>query len=129
MSDYPESEYPLQAETYRINGVCMEVHRILGRGFLEVVYKDALEYEFRNKKVPFAREVEYVVPYKDVILPHKFYADFVVYDQIILEVKAQKALPEEFDFQVLNYLAVSKCKIGLLVNFGDTSLKYRRLIL
>lgn len=67
--------------------------------------------------------------YKDVILPHKFFADFVVYDNIILEVKAQKGLPSEFDHLVLNYLAVSKCKVGLLVNFGHDSLKFKRLVL
>ena len=63
-------------ESYNVIGLCMEVHRNLGNGFLEIVYKDALEYEFRKNNVPFTREKEYVVNYKETILPHKFYADF-----------------------------------------------------
>jgi GxxExxY protein len=126
---FPEKDYPLQKETHTIIGLCMEVHRILGLGFLEIVYKDALELEFKNKSIPYVREKEYVVEYKGVILPHTFYADFVVYDFIILEAKAQKNFTEEFYSRVINYLAVSKCKIGLLVNFGESSLHYKRFIL
>ena len=70
--------YPLQEETYLLNGIAMEIHRILGRGFFEIVYKDALELELRNREIPFMREKEYMVDYKGTILPHKFYADFVV---------------------------------------------------
>ena len=124
-----EHKYPMRQETFKIIGICMEIHRILGKGFLEIVYKDACEYEFKQKDIIYAREVEYGVNYKDVILPHRFFADFVVFDDIILEIKAQKELPQEFDHQVLNYLTVSKCKIGLLVNFGLDSLKFRRLII
>ena len=87
---------------------------------MEIVYKDAIEYEFKQRKIPYAREKEYEVPYKTTVLPHRFFADFIVFDQVILEVKAQKALPEEFDYLVLNYLAVSKCKVGLLVNLEIT---------
>ncbi|MCC6836413.1 MAG: GxxExxY protein [Cytophagales bacterium] len=107
----------------------MEVHRILGRGFLEIVYKDALEYEFKNRKIKYEREKEYLIAYKDTILPHKFYADFVVFDKIILEVKAQEGIVEEHYSQVINYLAVSKCKIGLIYNFGSPSLEIKRVIL
>lgn len=70
--------YPLQEETYLLNGIAMEIHRILGRGFFEIVYKDALELELRNREIHFMREKEYMVDYKGTILPHKFYADFVV---------------------------------------------------
>ena len=66
----------------------MDVHKTLGRGFLEIVYKDAIEYEFRNQNILFEREKEYPINYKGKILSHKFYADFVVYDKIILEIKA-----------------------------------------
>jgi GxxExxY protein len=125
---FSEEKYPLQAETFIIIGICMEVHRILGKGFLEIVYKDAIEYELKKQMIPYEREKEYVVPYKDIILRHKFYADFVVYGHIILEVKAQNGLPEEFEKLVLNYLTVSKRKIGLLVNFGHDSLKFKRMI-
>lgn len=127
--NYSKTDYPLQSETYQIIGICMEVHKILGRGFLEIVYKDAIEYEFKQKKIPYAREKEYIVPYKTTVLPHKYFADFVVFDQVILEIKAQKALAEDFDSLLLNYLAASKCQIGLLVNFGEPSLKHKRFIL
>ena len=74
-------------ESYQIIGKCMEVHNNLGAGFLEIVYKDALEYELWKANIPFEREKVYEVNYKGIILPHKFYADFVVFGSIILEVK------------------------------------------
>ncbi len=116
-------------ESYEIIGKCMEVHNNLGPGFLEIVYKDALEFEFRKAEIPFEREKEYKVNYKDIILPHKFYADFVVYDKIILEVKGVSAIAEEFIAQSINYLKVSGNKLALLVNFGELKLNYRRLVL
>jgi GxxExxY protein len=85
MSDDNEYYYK-KDENYTIVGLCMEVHRILGPGLLEIVYKDALEIEFKNHNIPYEREKRYDVEYKGYILPHNFYADFVVYDDIILEV-------------------------------------------
>ena len=122
VTEFDKKKYPYQEKTYLLNGIAMEVHRILGRGFLEIVYKDALEYEFKNRKIKYEREKEYLIAYKDTILPHKFYADFVVFDKIILEVKAQEGIVEEHYRQVINYLAVSKCKIGLIYKFGGPSL-------
>lgn len=84
-------------------GLCMKVHRNLGPGFLEIVYKDALELELNQASIPFEREKEYEINYEGVILPHKFYADFVIDDQIILEVKAVKLLAPEHSAQALNY--------------------------
>jgi len=115
-------------ESYLIIGKCMEVHKRLGVGFLEIVYKDALEYEFKKAKIPYQREKEYIVEYKDIILPHKFYADFVVFDKIILEVKAVNTIPPEFIAQCINYLKVSQNKLALLVNFGEPKLKYQRIV-
>ncbi len=126
---YSEQQYPLQDESYQIIGICMEVHRILGRGLLEIVYKDAIEYEFNRQNIPYEREKKYKVEYKDVILPHNFFADFVVYDQIILEVKAQKGIIDEHFRWVINYLAISKCPLGLIVNFGENSLITKRIVL
>ena len=77
-----------QQESYQIMGILFDVHRNLGGGFSEIVYKDALEYEFKKANIPFEREKEYLVNYKDIILDHKFYADFVLFDQIILEIKS-----------------------------------------
>ncbi len=129
MTQYPEDQYPLQKETYEIIGICMEIHRILGKGLLEIVYKDAIEYEFRKNSVPYEREKKYPVEYKGHILPHSFYADFVVFDKVILEVKAQKGIVEEHYSWVIHYLAISKCSIGLIVNFGENSLITKRVIL
>ena len=123
------SEFVYADETYKIIGICMEVHNNLGAGFAEIVYKDALEYEFKKAGIPFEREKEYEVKYKDIILPHKFYADFVVFDKIILEVKGVKAIIPEFYAQCINYLKVSQNKIALLVNFGELRLHYERVIL
>jgi GxxExxY protein len=126
---YSEGKYPLQKECYQIIGICMEIHRILGRGLLEVVYKDAIEFEFNHKKIPYKREKKFDVEYKGHILPHFYFADFVVFDEIILEVKAQKGIADEHYKWVLNYLAISKCPIGLIINFGNDSLITKRVIL
>lgn len=83
-------------ESFEIIGICMEVHNNLGPGFLEIVYKDTLEYESIKAGIKYEREKEYDVIYKDIILPHKFYADFVVFDEIILEVKAVNTMPDKF---------------------------------
>ena len=126
---YSDKEYPLQKESYKIIGICMEVHRILGRGLLEIVYKDAIEYEFKKNNILYEREKKYEVEYKGIILPHHFFADFVVYDKIILEIKAQKGIVDKHYSWVINYLAISKCPLGLIVNFGEDSLVTKRLIL
>ncbi|AZB01828.1 GxxExxY protein [Chryseobacterium joostei] len=121
--------FPLKEETYRIIGICMEVHNQLGAGFLEIVYKDALEIEFQRAGIFYEREKEYSVYYKGILLPHKFYADFVVFDNVILEVKGlQRGIADEHIAQVINYLKVSQNKIGLIVNFGELKLNYKRLI-
>lgn len=119
----------LKKETYEIIGLCMEVHNNLGAGFLEVVYKDALEYEFQVKNIPYQREKEYAVNYKGINLPHKFFADFVVFNTIILEVKCASCIANEHAAQAINYLKVSKNRIALVVNFGEVRLNYKRLIL
>ncbi|OFX16860.1 MAG: NADH:ubiquinone oxidoreductase [Bacteroidetes bacterium GWA2_31_9] len=115
-------------EVYEIVGVCMEVHKQLGKGFLEIVYKDAIEYEFKKRNIFYEREKEYIIQYKDIILPHKFYADFTVFDKIILEVKGCNGLVDEFFSRTINYLAASKLKVGLLINFGKDSLEWKRVV-
>ena len=119
----------LKEEVYKIVGICMEIHRHLGHGFLEIVYKDAIEYELNARKIIYEREKEYKVQYKKLILPHKFYADFVVFENIILEVKAAEGgLCDTYTSMIVNYLKVSGCKVGLLVNFARKSLEYKRVI-
>ena len=116
-------------EAYQIVGICMEIHRILGHGFLEIVYKDAIQYELIKKGMSYTREKEYSIQYKDSVLTHKFYADLVVCENIILEIKAtENGLCDEFISRVINYLKASGCRVGLLVNFGRKSLEYKRLI-
>jgi len=116
-------------EVYDIVGLCMGVHRELGRGVSEIVYKDAIEYECEQNEYSYEREKEFLVQYKDIILPHKYFADFVVFDKIILEVKSCEGIVEEHIGQVLNYLAASELKVGLIVNFGKKSLEYKRVVL
>lgn len=116
-------------ESYKIIGLCMDVHNHLGKGFSEIVYKDALEYEFKKHLIPFQREREFEVNYKDIVLPHKFYADFVVWDKIILEIKNVSKLNNEHIEQTLNYLTVSKSKLGIVVNFKERELEYKRVVL
>lgn len=123
------SELKYSEETYRIIGACMEVHSALGKGHDEVLYKDALEIEFGRQQIPYAREVPFEVEYKGVLLRHPYFADFTVFDKIILEVKAIDTLTSSHVKQTLNYLAASGLKVGLLVNFGEDSLKSKRVAL
>jgi GxxExxY protein len=118
---YPE-------ESYAIVGILFEVHKNLGKGFSEIVYKDALEFEFNENKINFQREKEYSVQYKNSILKHKFYADFVIDDKIILEVKTVDCFNSNHYNQCLNYLKISGNKLALLVNFNLTSLEYKRIV-
>ena len=123
------SELLYKDDTHRLIGLCMEIHRLLGKGHDEVIYKDALVVELSRAAIPFAREKKFEVKYKDVILPHFYFADFVVWDKILFEAKAVDKLTDAHVKQVLNYLAASKLKLGLLVNFGGDSLEWKRVIL
>ena len=116
-------------EVFQLVGYCMEIHRELGKGHDEVIYKDALVIELSRARVPFSREKNYEIVYKEVVLPHFYYADFVVWEKILLEAKAVDKLTEAHLKQVLNYLAASKLQVGLLVNFGSESLEWKRVVL
>lgn len=116
-------------ETHKIIGVCMEVHNILGKGFLEIVYKDAIEYECKKRNYEYEREKEYTIKYKDIILPHKFYADLTVFNKILIEIKSCNYIVDEFIARTINYLAASKLRVGLIINFGNDSLEWKRIIL
>ena len=123
------NELYLKEESYKIIGICMEVHKILGKVHSEKVYGDALEYEFQRNEIPYNRELKYNIAYKDIILSSYYFADFVIFDEIILELKAIATLSNSEIKQTLNYLAASQNKLRLLVNFGEDSLKYKRIIL
>lgn len=105
-------------EAYKIIGFCMEVHKALGKGFNEIIYKDALEFEFKSNDITFEKEKE--IYYKNLQLPRKYIEDFVILDKIIFEAKAIEVLNTTHIKQTLNYLAV--LKLRLLVNFGKDSL-------
>ena len=125
---YNSEFYYKKDENYEIVGLCMEVHRLLGPGLLEIVYKDALEIEFKNHNIKYEREKEFPVVYKGIILPHRFYADFVVYDDIILEVKSVKEISNDHLAQTLNYMKIADTPIGIIANFQNKSLVHKRLI-
>ncbi|MEO8860192.1 MAG: GxxExxY protein [Ginsengibacter sp.] len=118
-----------EKETYKIIGLCMEVHKILGHGFSEIVYKDAMMIEAELKDIQIHREKEFRIEYKQRTLKHSFFADFVFYNNIIVEVKAvEGAMADAYISQTLNYLKASGCRVGLIINFGRKSLEHQRLI-
>ena len=115
-------------EAYEIVGICMEVHNELGPGLLEIIYKEAIEWELDNRFIHYEREKEYPVYYKKHLLRKKFNADFVVYDKIILEIKAKESISNEDIAQTINYLKLSDCQLGLIINFGRSKLEVKRLV-
>jgi GxxExxY protein len=115
-------------ECYQIIGICMKIHSILGKGFKEIVYKDAMEIEFKKANIVCEREKRFNIQYEDTILPHKFDADFFAFNSIILEIKAVSELRSDNFKQTLNYLKSSQVKLGLLINFGEDKLIFKRVI-
>ncbi len=114
-------------ESYDIIGAAMEVHRIIGCGFTEPVYQEALELEFDLRGIPYEREKTFRVTYKGQLLDKEFRADFVCYDSIIVELKAVTDFTDEHYAQVYNYLKASGLSLGLLINFGKKSLEHKRV--
>lgn len=114
--------------TYAIIGAAMEVHRQLGCGFLEAVYQEALALEFTAQKIPYRREAELEVFYKEKRLNTAYRADFICFDSIIVEIKALTKLSGIEEAQIINYLKTTGLEVGLLLNFGSTSLDHRRFV-
>jgi len=115
-------------ESYKIIGACFEVHKTLGHGFKEIVYKDALEVELANLGIPFMREKTFDIYYKGDKLKHSFTADFIVYDKIILEIKIGAYIGDPYIKQTLNYLKASGLRLGIVINFGLPSVEHHRVI-
>ena len=115
-------------ESYKIIGACMKVHRELGSGFLEAVYDEALKKEFDNSYIPFESQVKLNVFYEGQQLNKYYRADFICYDKIILEIKSVSQVPVAFYAQIKNYLDATKKELGMLINFGQPSLTYKRII-
>ena len=107
----------------------MAVHSELGCGFLEAVYQEALELEFIRKSILYEREVQININYKGVVLDKKYYADFICHNKIILELKSVKVIENVHIAQLMNYLKATGMKVGYLINFGATSLEYKRFII
>jgi GxxExxY protein len=117
------------SQTHAIIGAAIEVHRELGNGFLEPVYQDALSIELAQRSVPFQREVPLPIVYKKVPLATTYRADFVCFDEIIVELKALKALTTLEQARILNYLKATGLRRGLLINFGALRIECKRVVL
>jgi len=115
-------------ESYRIVGSCLAVFNKLGSGFLESVYQEALEIQFKNDKIPFVKERKLHIKFDDIQLDKFFKADYVCFDSIIVELKATPFIHKNDLAQVLNYLRATGMKLGILVNFGEKSLTYKRIL-
>ena len=122
--DAEKWRYP--QESYNIIGAAMKAHGILGPGFNEKVYQDALEQEFKERQIPYKREVELHVSYKGVVHNSTFKPDFICYDKIIVELKAVKELDDVCRSQAINYAKVAGYKLSILLNFGEASLVKER---
>lgn len=114
-------------ESYAIVGAAMQVHTILGCGFVEKVYQEALEIEFTKRGIPFEREKCLTINYKGETLKSNFYVDFLCYDTIVVELKAVNEVVNEHKAQVINYLKAGNYRLGYLMNFGQEHLYYERL--
>lgn len=122
-------EFYLKDECYNVIGCCMTVHSELGSGFLEPVYQEALSIELDFKNIPFEKEKKLEIVYKGHVLMKKYFADFVCYDKLIVELKAVKELAKEHTSQLLNYLHATGNRVGLLINFGSAKLEFKRVII
>ena len=116
-------------KTYKILGICMNIHKALGMGLKEINYKDAMEIDFIEAGIKFDREKRFIIKYKEKILRNPYYADFIVFDAIVVEVKSVTTLIEAHIAQALSYLSVSGMKVALIINFGEKSLTWKRIIL
>ena len=114
-------------ETRQILNACFNVHKELGNGFLEAVYQEALEVEFKEQGIPYVREAQIPIFYKGHRLDKEYYADFICYGRIVVELKCVSRLVNANKAQVLNYLHGTRLEVGLLVNFAEASLKWERL--
>lgn len=123
-------EIVYREDAYRIQGACFEVYRVLGSGFLEAVYQEALAKEFSLAQIPYREQYELSLQYKGLPLKQTYKPDFVCFDKIIVELKAVSELAKEHEAQLFNYLKITGMRLGLLVNFGHyPKVEIRRIVL
>jgi GxxExxY protein len=122
------TELLFKEESFKIIGICMDIHKTLGMGLKEINYKDAIEIEFIDNNISYEREKRFSVTYKEKILNNPYAADFVVFDSIILEIKSATAIIESHTYQTLSYLSVAQKKLGMIINFGEKSLTWKRIV-
>lgn len=118
----------MREEVFTIVGAAMEVHSVLGCGFLESVYQEALALELRNRDVLFLKQERIEVFYKGRTLEKYFVVDFLCFGEIVVEIKALASISSEHEAQLLNYLKVSNHKVGILINFGAEKLEFKRMV-
>lgn len=117
-------------EVYKIVGAAIEVHKELGPGFLEAVYQEALQIELADRAIPFTAQTDIPVRYKGNLLDKRYIADFLCFDQIIVELKAADKLTQKDASQVLNYLKAAELRVGVLMNFGSHGkLEWQRFVI
>jgi GxxExxY protein len=119
---------PHDAESYAVIGAAMQVHRVLGCGFLEAVYRAALAIELRRRGIQFEREVAFPMLYDGEALGLSYRADLICYSSLIVEVKARSSIGPVEQAQAINYLKASGLRRALILNFGARSLEFRRLV-
>ena len=122
------AELLYKEESYKIIGLCMDIHNELGKGFKEAVYKEALQFELLNEAIKYEREKKFEIYYKGILLKQKYIADFIVFDNILLEIKATPIIINAFVAQTINYLKASGIRLGIIINFGEASLNYKRIV-
>ncbi len=114
--------------THAIIGAAMEVHRIVGPGHLEAVYQECLEIEFKLRDIPFISQPRVEIFYKEQKLKKYYVPDFIVYNQVVVEIKAEQSMTKIDEAQLINSLIISRHNTGLLLNFGEESLRYKRFV-
>lgn len=123
------SDILLKEEVFSIVGSAMEVYNHLGAGFLEAVYQEAMELELTSRNIPMVPQKEIQIAYKNQFLKKGYIADFLCYDQVIVEIKAMEKLTSREESQLINYMKATKLNVGVLINFGAApSLEWRRMV-
>ena len=122
------AELLFKEEVYNVVGAAIEVHGVLGPGFLEAVYQEALVIEFRLRGIPFIEQPQLHLEFKGHPLKCNYVPDSLCYEEIIVEIKAISQCGPNQEAQIINVLKASKKKVGVLINFGELSLNWKRYV-